>query len=83
MLCINESIQEQLQIPVIGKRKIQSPDGHFIEYAIVGPIEIKYNSNRNTCSAIIIPGSQDVMISESHLRFFETDTLLIPPITPL
>jgi predicted aspartyl protease len=37
-LCINESIQQQLDLPFIEKRKAQLANGHIEEYNVVGPI---------------------------------------------
>lgn len=41
-LCINESIQELHQLPVIEKRKTQMANGSIEEYDIVGPLEVKF-----------------------------------------
>ena len=41
-LCINESIQEQHQLPVIEKRKTQMANGSIEEYDVVGPLEVKF-----------------------------------------
>ena len=39
-MCIDETIQSQLQIPVIEKRKGQLANGSIVEYDIVGPIVV-------------------------------------------
>ena len=36
-MCINENIQEQLQLPVLEQRKGQLANGHIVEYDVVGP----------------------------------------------
>ena len=38
-MCINETVQEQLQLDIIEKRKGQLADGRIVEYDVVGPIE--------------------------------------------
>ncbi|MFT3704360.1 MAG: hypothetical protein QM802_18470 [Agriterribacter sp.] len=40
-LCINETIQEQLDLPFIEKRKAILANGHIAEYDIVGPVVVK------------------------------------------
>ena len=35
-LCINETIQQQLQLPFVEKRKAQLANGHIEEYEVVG-----------------------------------------------
>ena len=37
MMCINENIQEQLQLPVVEKRKAQLANGHIVECDVVAP----------------------------------------------
>jgi hypothetical protein len=41
-LCINETIQEQLDLPFVEKRKAQLTNGHIEEYNVVGPIVLKF-----------------------------------------
>ena len=53
MLCINENIQEQLQLPVVEQRKAQMADGSIVEYNVVAPVEIKFKNRRSTCSAMV------------------------------
>ena len=36
-LCINETIQEQLSLPFIEKRKAQMANGQIVAFEIVGP----------------------------------------------
>ncbi len=43
-LCINESIQEQLLLPVLEKRKGQLANGHIVEYNVVGPLEVRFKT---------------------------------------
>lgn len=41
MMGINETIQEQLDLPFIEKRKAVLSDGSVQEYDVVGPIHVK------------------------------------------
>jgi hypothetical protein len=41
-MCINENIQEQLQLPVLEQRKGQLANGHVVEYDVVGPLEVRF-----------------------------------------
>ena len=38
MLCINESIQEQLKFPLVEKRKAQLASGQFLECDVVSSV---------------------------------------------
>ena len=51
-LCINETIQEQLDLPFNEKRKAQLANGHIEEYDIVGPIVLKYKNRQTVCNAM-------------------------------
>jgi len=52
MLAINENIREQLQLPVLEKRKAQMANGHIVECDAVAPVEIRFRNGRSSCSAI-------------------------------
>jgi len=56
MLCINENIQEQLQLPFLEKRKGQMADGSIKEYEVVGPVELKFKNRRTVINAMVLPG---------------------------
>ena len=43
-LCINETIQSQLDLPFLEKRKGQLADGSIHEYDLVGPIVLKFKN---------------------------------------
>ena len=53
-LCINETIQEQLSLPFIEKRKAQLANGHVAEYDIVGPVVVKFKNRRTVCNALVL-----------------------------
>ena len=38
MMAINETIQSQLELPFIEKRKVQMADSRVVEYDVVGPV---------------------------------------------
>jgi len=43
-MCINESVQEQLQLAIVEKRKGQLADGRIVEYDVAGPIEVRFKN---------------------------------------
>ena len=55
-MCINETVQEQLGLAVLEKRKGQLANGEIAEYNIVGPIELKFKNRRTICNAMVLPG---------------------------
>ena len=56
MLCLNESIQEQLQFPIVEKRKAQLSNGHLVECDVVSSMEVKFKNRRTFCNAMILQG---------------------------
>ena len=68
MLTINESIQEQLQLPVVEKRKAQLSDGNIIECDVVAPVEIKFKNRRSSCSALVLPEESEVLLGSIPLE---------------
>lgn len=61
-LCINETIQEQLSLPFIEKRKAQSANGHVEEYDIVGPVVVKFKNRRTVCNALVLQGDYEPLL---------------------
>ncbi len=75
MLAINEPIQEQLQLPVVEKRKAQLANGHITEYDVVAPIEIRFKNRRSTCSAMVLPGDEPLL---GAISLEDMDVLIHP-----
>jgi len=76
MLAINETIQGQLQLPVVEKRKAQLANGHIVECDVVAPVEIKFRNRRCTCSAMVLPGDSEPLIGAIPLE--DMDVLIHP-----
>ena len=76
MLAINESIQEQLQLPVVEKRKAQLANGHIVECDVVAPVEIRFKNRRSSCSAMVLPGDSEPLLGAIPLE--DMDVLIHP-----
>lgn len=76
MLCINENIQEQLQLPVVETRKAQMANGTIIECAVVAPVEIRFKNRRSTQSAMVLPGDSEPLLGSIPLE--DMDVLIHP-----
>lgn len=76
MLCINESIQEQLQFPVHEKRKAETADGRVIECYVVGSVEVRFKNRQTTCRAMVLPGSSEPLLGAIPLE--DMDVLIHP-----
>lgn len=76
MLCINENIQEQLQLPVVETRKAQTANGTIIECDVVAPVEIRFKNRRSIQSAMVLPGDSEPLLGAMPLE--DMDVLIHP-----
>jgi clan AA aspartic protease len=75
-MCINENIQEQLQLPVLEQRKGQSANGHIVEYDVVGPVEVRFKNRRCSVNAMVLPGENEPLLGAIPLE--DMDVLIHP-----
>lgn len=76
MLAINENIQEQLQLPVVEKRKAQLTNGHIVECDVVAPVELRFKNRQTTCRAMVLPGNSEPLLGAIPLE--DMDVLIHP-----
>lgn len=76
MLCINENIQEQLQLPVVEKRKAQMANGSIVECEVVAPVELRFKNRATTCRAMVLPGDSEPLLGAIPLE--DMDVLIHP-----
>ena len=67
-MCINETVQQQLQLSVIEKRTGQLADGRIVEYDVVGPIEVHFKNRRCVVDAMLIPGNYELLLGAIPLE---------------
>ena len=75
-MCINETVQEQLQLDTIEKRKGQLANGAIVEYDVVGPIEVKFKNRRCVVDAMVLPGDNEMLLGAIPLE--DMDILVHP-----
>ena len=75
-LAINENIQEQLQLPVVDKRKAQLANGNIIECDVVAPVELRFKNRATTCRAMVLPGDAEPLLGAIPLE--DMDVLIHP-----
>ena len=76
MMAINETIQEQLQLPFLEKRKAQMANGNVEEYEVVGPIEVKFKNRRTVCNAMVLSGDNEPLLGAIPME--DMDVLIHP-----
>lgn len=67
-MCINETVQEQLGLAILEKRKGQLADGSIVEYDVVGPIEVKFKNRRCVVDAMVLPGDNEMLLGSIPLE---------------
>ncbi|HLO54383.1 MAG TPA: clan AA aspartic protease [Saprospiraceae bacterium] len=75
-LCINEEIQEQLQLPVVEKRKGMLADGSIREYDVVDNVQLRFKNRATTCRAMVFPGSSEPLLGAIPLE--DMDVIIHP-----
>lgn len=75
-LCINEVIQEQLQFPVLEKRKAETADGRIVECDMVGFVEVRFKNRATSCRAMVLPGDSEPLLGAIPLE--DMDVLIHP-----
>lgn len=75
-LCINETIQEQLDLPFVEKRKGISANGHIEEFDIVGPVQVLFKNRKTICYAMVLRGDNEPLLGSIPLE--DMDVLIHP-----
>ncbi len=76
MMAINETIQAQLGLSFIEKRKAIMADGSVNEYDVVGPIQVKFANRTATCSAMVLQGDNEPLLGAIPME--EMDVIIHP-----
>jgi len=76
MMAINETIQQQLDLPIIEKRKVQVASDEVIEYNVAGPIRVHFANRTAICNAFVLPGDGEPLLGAIPME--EMDVLIHP-----
>jgi clan AA aspartic protease len=76
MMAINETIQAQLGLSFIEKRKAIMADGSVQEYDVVGPIQVKFKNRTAICSAMVLQGDNEPFLGAIPME--EMDVIIHP-----
>jgi clan AA aspartic protease len=75
-LCINESIQEQLDLPFVEKRKAIMANGSIEEFDVVGPIQVRFKNRKTICYAMVLSGNNEPLLGAIPME--DMDVLIHP-----
>jgi len=76
MLCINESIQEQLQLPIVDTKKALTADNRIIDCPVVDQIQIRFKNRPWSGRAMVLPGDAGPLLGAIPLE--EMDVMIHP-----
>ena len=76
MMAINETIQSQLELDFVEKRKVQVADSRVVEYDVVGPVLVKFANRQAMCNAFVLPGDSEPLLGAIPMG--EMDVLIHP-----
>ncbi len=75
-MCINESVQQQLQFPFREKRKAQLANGDVVEFDVVGPIDVRFKNRMCITTAMVLPGDNEMLLGAIIME--DMDVLIDP-----
>ena len=55
MMCINEHIKAQLDLPVVDTIEAELADGTLKKMDVVGPLIINFKNRTTSCNATVLP----------------------------
>jgi len=77
MMCINENIQSQLDLPLAGEHEVELADGTMKKLRMVTGLEIKIFNRRMVADALVLPGDTEPLLGSIPLEALD---LLIDPL---
>lgn len=76
MLCINENVRAQLDLPIIEKQFGTLADETLIEFDVVGPVEVRFENRSTSVRAIVLPGDAEILLGAIPME--DMDVLIDP-----
>ena len=76
LLCINKSIQAQLQLPIVDSKKVQTAVNRIIDCPVVDQVQIKFKNRLWSGRAMVLLGDAEPLRGAIPLE--ETDVLVHP-----
>jgi len=76
MMCINEHIKTQLDLPVVDTMEAELADGTLQKMDVVGPLIINFKNRTTSCNAAVLPGESEVLLGAIPME--DMDVVLVP-----
>ena len=76
MMCINEHIQNQLDLMKIKTTEAEMADGTMQKLDVVGPLIVNFKNRTTSCNAIVLPGETEVLLGSIPME--DLDVIIDP-----
>ena len=76
MMCVNEHIKAQLDLPVVDTMETELADGSLQVLEVVGPLVINFKNRTTSCNAAVLPGESEVLLGAIPMQ--DMDVVLVP-----
>ena len=67
-LVINQEVQQQLNLRVLGKQPVRLADETLLEVDIVGPVKVRYEDRSTIITAVVLPATSEVLLGAYPLE---------------
>jgi len=81
MMCINEHIKTQLDLPVVDTIEAELADGTLNNMDVVGPLVINFKNRTTSCNAAVLPGDSEILLGSIPME--DMDVVLIPKLNTI
>lgn len=88
MLCINEDIQAQMQLPYVDEEEGVMADNRKMLMKVVGPVIVKIHNRQTACNALVLPDDSEPLLGSIPLEDMDLwvdplqGQLIVPPNRP-
>jgi len=76
MMCINEHIQAQLDLPFVRNTEAELANGKIEAVKVVGPLIVNFENRTTSCNAIVMPGESEVLLGSIPME--DLDVVINP-----
>jgi len=76
MMCVNEHIKAQLDLPVVDTIEAELADGTLQTMEVVGPLIINFKNRTTSCNAAVLPGESEILLGAIPME--DLDVVLVP-----
>ena len=81
MMCINEHIKTQLDLPVVDSTEGELADGQIRKYDVVGPLVVNFKNRTTSCNAAVLPGKSEVLLGSIPME--DLDVVMVPKLNTI